>query len=169
MTVTAGAGEDDVDGNPRCQRDNGCCPRRGIDSRLGRPRTSGELSWNATTKTLTVSGTIFIDGSAKVSNGRQHTTARRRSTSRDVLFNGSLCGVASGASCNFANWNPNTEMLMFVANGTGGQVSPRATASSSRTTLFPGRVFATGDAEFGNNVELGRADHGQPDHALRTT
>jgi len=29
--------------------------------------TSGEISWNATAKTLTVKGTIFIDGSAKVS------------------------------------------------------------------------------------------------------
>src|ERR671925_2279539 len=31
--------------------------------------SSGELSWNAATKTLTVSGTIFIDGSAQVGNG----------------------------------------------------------------------------------------------------
>ncbi len=30
---------------------------------------SGELSWNAATKVLTVKGTIFIDGSAKITNG----------------------------------------------------------------------------------------------------
>src|SRR4029450_11191671 len=31
--------------------------------------SSGEIAWNNTTKTLTVSGTIYIDGSAKISNG----------------------------------------------------------------------------------------------------
>ena len=30
---------------------------------------SGELSWNAATKVLTVKGTIFIDGGAKITNG----------------------------------------------------------------------------------------------------
>src|SRR6266516_4014103 len=35
--------------------------------------TSGELSWNATTKTLTVAGTIFIDGSAKISDSALNT------------------------------------------------------------------------------------------------
>ena len=35
--------------------------------------TSGELSWDATTKSLTVTGTIFIDGSAKISNSAVNT------------------------------------------------------------------------------------------------
>ena len=38
--------------------------------------TSGELSWNATTKTLTVTGTIYIDGSAKISNSALNTVQR---------------------------------------------------------------------------------------------
>src|SRR5207249_4622263 len=35
--------------------------------------TNGELSWNASTKVLTVKCTIFIDGSAKIDNGATNT------------------------------------------------------------------------------------------------
>ena len=45
-------------------------PATSYTCRVGTAATpSGELSWNSSTKVLTVAGTIFIDGSAKVSNG----------------------------------------------------------------------------------------------------
>src|SRR5205814_9458017 len=37
---------------------------------------SGEIGWNATTKTLTLQGTIYIDGSAKISNSAVDTYDR---------------------------------------------------------------------------------------------
>src|SRR5215210_4137260 len=79
---------------------------------------SGELSWNATTKTLTVKGTIFIDGSARVSNGALNTYNGQATLYLSGTFRqtGSLCGSVSAGACAFSTWNPNTELLTIVAN-----------------------------------------------------
>ncbi|MGZ4310421.1 MAG: hypothetical protein ACXVRG_13920, partial [Gaiellaceae bacterium] len=69
-----------------------------------------------------------------------------------MLFSGSLCGVPTGASCVFANWNPNTEMLTIVANGTGGQVSAGDSIQFSNNQYFQGGLFGTGNVEYGNNA-----------------
>jgi hypothetical protein len=118
---------------------------------------SGELSWNATTKTLTVKGTIFIDGSAKVSNGVINTyngqaTLYLSGTYRQT---GSLCGSVSGGACGFATWNPNTELLTIVANGNGGQVNPGDSILVDNNNAVQGGLFGTNAVEFGNNVSVG--------------
>jgi hypothetical protein len=69
-----------------------------------------------------------------------------------MLFNGSLCGVPTGASCIFSNWNPNTEMLTFVANATGGQVNPGDSVMLANNQYFQGGLFGTGNVEYGNNA-----------------
>jgi Tfp pilus assembly protein PilX len=114
--------------------------------------TSGEISWNATSKTLTVKGTLFIDGSAKVSQTANYNGQATLYLSGTMLFNGSLCGVPTGGSCVFSNWNPNTEMLTIVANGTGGQVSPGDSIQLSNNQYFQGGLFATGNVDYGNNA-----------------
>jgi hypothetical protein len=114
--------------------------------------TGGELSWNATSKTLTTKGTIFIDGSAKVSQAANYNGQATLYLSGTMLFNGSLCGVATGASCVFSNWNPNTEMLTIVANGTGGQVTAGDSVQFANNQYFQGGLFATGNVEYGNNA-----------------
>ena len=62
----------------------------------------GELSWNASTKTLTTSGTIFIDGSATVNNGLTNNYNGQATLylSGTFLINGSsqLCGGVSSAT-----------------------------------------------------------------------
>jgi hypothetical protein len=115
--------------------------------------TGGELAWNAATKTLTAKGTIFIDGSAKVANGALNMYNGQAAIylSGTFYLDGMLCGGASGASCNFANWNPNTEMLMIVANGTGGQVPSADSINLINNSQFEGGLFGTGKVEFGNN------------------
>jgi Tfp pilus assembly protein PilX len=115
--------------------------------------TSGELSWNVTTRTLTTKGTIFIDGSAKVSSGLNNYNGQASIyLSGTMLFNGTLCGYISGGSCNFAGWNPNTEMLTIVANGTGGQVTAGDSVQLANNTAFQGGLFGTGNVEYGNNA-----------------
>jgi Tfp pilus assembly protein PilX len=114
--------------------------------------TSGEISWNASAKLLTVKGTIFIDGSAKVSQNGIYNGQATLYLSGTMLFNGSLCGVPTGASCIFSNWNPNTEMLTIVANGTGGQVAAGDSIQLSNNQYFQGGLFATGNADYGNNA-----------------
>ena len=115
---------------------------------------SGELSWNVTTKTLSVKGTIYIDDSAKVANGALNTYNGQAAIylSGTFYLNGMLCGGVSGGSCNFASWNPNTEMLMIVANGSGGQVPPADSIRLENNSQFEGGLFGTGNVEFGNNA-----------------
>ena len=117
---------------------------------------SGELSWNATTKSLTIKGTILIDGSAKVSNGALNSYNGQGTLylSGTFLQNGSLCGGISGSSCDFSAWNPNTEMLTIVANGNGGQVNPGDSIQLNNNWSFQGALYATNIVELGNNVTV---------------
>jgi hypothetical protein len=117
---------------------------------------SGEISWNAATKVLTVSGTIFIDGSAKVTNGtvNQYNGQATIYLSGTFVINNSskLCGGVSGSSCDFAGWNPNTEMLTIVANGNGGQAGTGNGIKVDNNGQFQGGLFATSAVEFSNNA-----------------
>ena len=116
---------------------------------------SGELSWNATTKVLTVAGTIFIDGSAKIANGflnQYNGQATLYLSGTFLIGNGSkLCGGVSGSECDFAAWNPNTEMLTIVANGSGGQAETGNSILMNNNGQFQGGLFATDAVDFRNN------------------
>jgi hypothetical protein len=118
--------------------------------------TSGELSWDATTKTLTVNGTIFIDGSAKISDAAINTYNGQATLYLSGTFyaNGSLCAAVSGSTCNFAGWQPDKEMLMIVANGSGGQVNPGDGIQIANNFSYQGGLYATNAVEFGNNVNV---------------
>jgi hypothetical protein len=120
---------------------------------------SGELSWNNTTKTLTVAGTIFIDGSAKITNDalNQYNGQATLYLSGTFRIAGSsrLCGGVSGGQCDFANWNPNTEMLTITTNGSGGQAGTGNGISVESNAHFQGGLYATNDIQFTSNA---RAD-----------
>jgi hypothetical protein len=114
---------------------------------------SGELSWNAATNVLTVSGTIFIDGSAKVSSSlAQYNGQAALYLSGTFLVTGKLCGGISGGTCDFASWNPNTEMLTIVTNSTGGQVPAGDGVQLSNNAGFQGALYSTGAIDMGNNA-----------------
>jgi hypothetical protein len=82
---------------------------------------TGELTWNASTKVLTVSGTIFIDGDLQARHSAQ--TVVQYNGQGSIYISGSLlikntklCAGVSGQNCDFNAWNPNTEMLTLVTN-----------------------------------------------------
>ena len=118
--------------------------------------SSGEIGWNATTKTLTVSGTIYIDGSAKVSNGSLNSYNGQGTLYLSGTFRatGTLCASLSGSNCNFASWNPDFDMLMVVANGNGGQVNPGDSIQIDNNYSYQGGLYGTNAVEFGNNVNV---------------
>jgi Tfp pilus assembly protein PilX len=109
--------------------------------------TTGELSWNATTRVLTVKGTMFIDGSAKITNGLLNSYNGQATLYLSGTFymsDGSkLCGLITGSTCDWTNWNPNTELLGIVANGTGGQ-NPAGVSIWLYNALFQGGLYGTG-------------------------
>jgi hypothetical protein len=117
---------------------------------------SGELSWNASTKVLTVAGTIFIDGSAKVTNNalNQYNGQATLYLSGTFVTNNStrLCGGISAGNCDFSAWNPNTEMLTIVTNGSGGLAGIGNGFKIDNNSYFQGGAFATYDVEYTNNA-----------------
>lgn len=125
--------------------------------RVGPPESpSGELSWNATTKTLTVAGTVYIDGSLKVTNGavNQYNGLGAIYLTGTFLMNNNskLCGGISGGDCSFAAWDPNSEMLTIVTQGTGGQAGDANGIYMDNNVSFQGALFAEGDITLTNNA-----------------
>ena len=118
--------------------------------------SSGEISWNNTTKTLTVNGTIYIDGSAKISNSALNSYNGQGTLYLSGTFHatGSLCASISGSNCNFAGWNPDFDMFMVVANGSGGQNNPGDSIQVDNNFSYQGGLYGTNAVEFGNNVNV---------------
>lgn len=117
---------------------------------------SGKLGWNAATKTLIVSGTMLIDGSAKISNSavNQYNGQATLYLSGTFHQTGTLCASISGSTCNFAGWNPDNEMLMIVADGSGGQNNPGDSIQIDNNFSYQGGLYGTNAVEFGNNVNV---------------
>jgi hypothetical protein len=111
----------------------------------------GELSWNPTTKVLKISGTIFIDGSAKIENGQVNTYdgyATLYLSGTLLVKNSKMCALVSGSACTTQNWNPNARMLVVVANGSGGQLSA-GNGIELVSAGFQGALFATNGIDIG--------------------
>jgi hypothetical protein len=130
---------------------------------------SGEMIWNATTKKLTVSGTMYIDGSAKIDNGALNTYNGQATLYLSGTFmmgaGTKMCAAISGSSCDFAGWDPNKKLFTIVANGTGGQ-NPAGVSVDLVDAAWQGALFGTGIVRFegqtyidgpsvGSEVQLG--------------
>ena len=118
--------------------------------------TIGELSWNATTRTLTVKGTIYIDGSASITNGYTNVYNGQSTLYLSGTFlinnNSKLCGAVSGSNCAFSTWNPNNELLTIVTSGSGLGTEGQDGILVDNNAQFQGGLFADYDVEFTNNA-----------------
>jgi uncharacterized protein (UPF0333 family) len=119
----------------------------------------GELSWDATARVLTTKGTIYIDGSAKIENGQvnQYNGQATIYLSGTLLIkNSKLCAGISGDTCDTSTWDPNSELLIFVADGNGDGVpvgDSTQTGSGNSIQLvsaeFQGGLMGTHTVAFG--------------------
>ncbi|MEX2211357.1 MAG: hypothetical protein WD689_06290 [Gaiellaceae bacterium] len=112
----------------------------------------GELSWNAATKTLAVSGVIYIDGTVEVDDNvliKYQGQAALYLTGKFKLKEGNtrLCAAWSGSNCDFAAWDPDEDMLMIVASSKGDGKSIEFDSS----VQFQGALFADGEIDLGNS------------------
>jgi Tfp pilus assembly protein PilX len=94
--------------------------------------SGGELSWNAQSHVLTVKGTVFIDGSAKINNGAVNTlggTGAVYLSGTLLIKNSKLCAAVTGSgsaqTCTTAGWNPAERNIVFVVDGNGSGVAPQ--------------------------------------------
>jgi hypothetical protein len=110
-------------------------------------QTAGsELSWNASTRVLTVRGTTFIDGSAQVQNGALNTYQGQGSlylSGTLLVKNSKLCAHVAAGSCDSTGWDPNKTMLVVVANGPGGIQVPAGDSVQLVSSTFQGALYGT--------------------------
>ena len=123
----------------------------------------GELSWNASTRKLTVRGTVYVDGSLRVGNNaaNEYDGYGTIYLSGTLLLNGKLCAVVKGSECDFSsNWDPNVEMLALVAGGDGAygnggeQVPAGIGVQLTESSQLQGAIYATSGVQFDNNAKL---------------
>jgi Tfp pilus assembly protein PilX len=132
----------------------------------------GELSWNATTRVLTVSGNVFIDGSVVIDllwsgnrNAAYNSVGTIWSSGTILIKNAALCAVpGTGGSCytsgtsgtgscvTSGTWDPNKCLLILAANGNGssGGVQGQVAAGNGievKGGAFQGGAFATNSVE----------------------
>jgi hypothetical protein len=131
----------------------------------------GELSWDASSHVLKVEGTVYIDGSAVIDNGGTDTYQGQGSlylSGTLLIKNTKLCAVADGSgNCTVSGWDPNSRLLVFAADGNGGQV-PVGDSIQLVSAIFQGALYATNAIEndttssvigpmIGNTVILGQS------------
>jgi Tfp pilus assembly protein PilX len=113
----------------------------------------GELSWNNTTKMLTVRGTIFIDGDVYVSQMGAYSGQATLYMTGSFYMSGSnkMCAVrtgGAGSDCNWTSgaWNPNNALLTIVAKGAGGNAGGVDADTSVRidsSTQWQGAIYGS--------------------------
>jgi hypothetical protein len=116
----------------------------------------GQLSWNVTTHTLTVTGTIFIDGSAKVDNGATnlyHGSAVLYLSGSFLLKNSKLCPQSTTTSCTTTLWDNQADLLGIVANGNGSLAADNQVNAGNSIQLTS--AYMAGAAYATNNIEVG--------------
>jgi hypothetical protein len=121
----------------------------------------GELSWDYPSKTLTINGTIFIDGSAKVDIGgivRYKGQATIYTSGTVLVKNTSLCGYSAGPSCTFSSWDSTKDLLGWVANGNGAIAADNQVPSGDGvqfiSSYFEGAVYATNIVDIGTTATV---------------
>jgi len=138
----------------------------------------GELSWDATNRVLTATGSIFIDGSVMFDLGwSTNRTATYNSvgtiwsSGTMLVKNATLCAVLNGTSCNTATsgatgacatsgtWDPNKCVLILAANGNGSVAGvqsqvPNGDGIQVKSGAFQGGAFATSSVESSTTGEV---------------
>ena len=125
---------------------------------------SGELSWDADRRILTVSGTIYVDGSVTVDMGWAGSGRTASYTGWGTMYvsgtflikNANLCAVVAsdGSTCDADAWNPNTRALVIVAKGTGSLGGAQAQVGTDdgvevKSASFQGFIYAANEINVG--------------------
>lgn len=116
--------------------------------------STGELSWNNSTKKLTIKGTVFIDGNVTSSgqgNAYYVGLGTIYASGTILISNEFLCGIySSGQSCN-ATWVPTSNYLVLAANG--GNSSTYGIKLDA--ALFQGAIYsAKGRVDLGQSSRV---------------
>jgi len=114
---------------------------------------AGSLDWDVPSKTLTLKGTIFIDGSAEIRSLFPGQTALRYDGQGTIFVSGTfglkntkMCAEidGSGNNCNLATnvWDPNQDALIIVAKSRGSDlpVSKQSAAGNNSVEVVSAQM-----------------------------
>lgn len=122
----------------------------------------GELGWNPTTKVLTVKGTVFIDGSAYITNGAVNSYSGMGTLYLSGTFfmsqQSKLCAVVlsngSGCDTDATHWDTSTRALFVYANGNADNGLPVGDGVQLVSSFFQGGVYATNAVEIDTSSNI---------------
>lgn len=112
---------------------------------------TGQLSWNATTRVLTISGTVYFDGSIQITQSGTYSGLGTIYANGTISLVGTNTTFCATSGCNFSAWQPNSTMLILAALG-AGEIS-----LSGTNTKFQGGLFTAPTATIalaGTNVAV---------------
>jgi hypothetical protein len=113
-----GTGEPDLSGSGTSGGSFDLTPSSSYSCLSNSGASVGELTWNSTTKALTVNGSIFIDGNLVISQVATYTGTAVIEAAGTITFNGNATTLCATNPCNFTNWqgsSSNRSMLTLVA------------------------------------------------------
>ena len=108
--------------------------------------TIGQLSWDNTTKILTVKGTIFFDGPLQLSSSTatyQGQATIYAAGAITFINSARLCGVAA---CD-GTWNPSSNLIVLVAGASSG-----TGLTISNNGVYQGAAYVVADYTLVNNA-----------------
>jgi Tfp pilus assembly protein PilX len=130
--------------------------------------SGGELSWDATSRILTISGTVYIDGSAQVTNGLTNLYKGSGTIYLSGTFlmkgggaNTQLCPYSAwnGSSCNVANWDTRKDLLGIIVAGNGSipadsqnSAVPSGVGAEFQSAYLAGAVWAANMIDIGSTA-----------------
>jgi Tfp pilus assembly protein PilX len=82
----------------------------------------GQLSWNSTTKALTINGSVFLDGNVTISQAATYTGTAVIEANGTITINGNATTICAESPCDFTKWqgtSGNNSMLTLVALASG--------------------------------------------------
>jgi Tfp pilus assembly protein PilX len=101
----------------------------------------GQLKWNASTKQLTIAGSVFLDGNLTISQSATYTGVGVIETSGTITFNGNATQLCATVACNFTNWqgsSGNNSMLSLVSV----KNSATTITFTNNSQIFQGSLFS---------------------------
>jgi hypothetical protein len=114
---------------------------------------------------LTVSGTIFVDGSLLIDTGNAVSTYSGQGViyayGTVLIKNSILCAVVEGSGCNQAAgvWDPNQNVLIIAAHGNGSASGDQGQVSNGDSIQvvsagFQGGLYGTNAIDIGTTSQV---------------
>jgi hypothetical protein len=115
----------------------------------------GELSWNATTSKLVVSGTIFWDGNVELDAGvnmEYDGIAALYVNGWFRMHQTRLCAAYSGSSCGYSAWDTLQDVLFVASHGSNNwSQCSGCGVLLEQSAQMQGALYADHDMGFQNN------------------